>query len=337
MLTAMERQTPNVRAIYDGQTWTSVSWAGRPPCVLSLPPFGITTPSQFDVVTPHRLPRRLRPINALLKQGATFDFIPALEATIRAILHELTEPPILVYPDWDAVADDSRPFRLYCDASMDGFGATLEQEQPDGSVRPITDISRATLDSERSWTPLDLEAGSIVWAIKRLRGHLWSTRFEIYSDHKALENIAKVGEHNARVRRWLESLSAYNYTLNTAKVRPTATPTSFHAYHNQPPTPTAPDATASLVPTLLASTSSAPAASHRTSRLHRESAWVGSCSPLQDPFQQSSLFPSPPTTIPTSAYWDHAWSTTASPTTSSGLFQPATPPPGRSSAPTMPP
>ena len=140
-----------------------------------------------------------------------------MEATIRAILLELTEPPILVYPDWDAVADDSRPFRLYCDASIDRFGATLGQEQPDGSVRPIIYISRATLDSERSWTPLDLEAGSIVWAIKRLRGHLWSTRFQIYSDHKALENIAKVGEHNAGVRRWLKFLSAYNYTLKYRK------------------------------------------------------------------------------------------------------------------------
>ena len=158
------------------------------------------------------LSRRLHPINALLKQGATFNFTPAMETTVRDILRELAKPPILVYPDWDAVADNSRPFRLYCDASLDGFGATLEQEQPDGSVRPILYISRATLDSERSWTPLDLEAGSIVWAIKRLRGHLWSTKFRIYSDHKALESIAKVGEHNARVRRWLEFLSAYTYT-----------------------------------------------------------------------------------------------------------------------------
>ena len=46
----------------------------------------------------------------------------------------------MVYPDWDAFADNSR------DASLDGFGATLEQEQPDGSVRPILYISRAILD-----------------------------------------------------------------------------------------------------------------------------------------------------------------------------------------------
>ena len=30
---------------------------------------------------------------------------------------------------------------------------------------------------ERHWTPLDLEAASFVWAIKRLRGYLWGTEF----------------------------------------------------------------------------------------------------------------------------------------------------------------
>ena len=38
----------------------------------------------------------------------------------------------------------------------------LEQEQPDGSVRPIAYVSRATLDSERQWIPLDLEAGTLI-------------------------------------------------------------------------------------------------------------------------------------------------------------------------------
>ena len=54
--------------------------------------------------------RRLRPFNAQLKQGATFYFTPVMEATIRAILHELTEPSIVVYPNWDAIAVNSDPF-----------------------------------------------------------------------------------------------------------------------------------------------------------------------------------------------------------------------------------
>ena len=53
------------------------------------------------------------------------------------------------FPNWDGVANGSRPFQVYCDACMDGFGAALEQEQADGSMKPIVYISRATFDSER--------------------------------------------------------------------------------------------------------------------------------------------------------------------------------------------
>ena len=66
---------------------------------------------------------------------------------------------------------------MYCDACIDGFGAALEQEQPGGSSRLIAYISRVTLDSERHRTPLDLEAGSVVWGIKILEGYLWGTNF----------------------------------------------------------------------------------------------------------------------------------------------------------------
>ena len=82
---------------------------------------------------------------------------------------------------------------------------------------PITYISRATLDSERHWIPPDLEAGSTVWAIKRVRGYLWDTEFRIPSDHKALASIAKVGDHNAQVQWWLECLTAFDYTLEHRK------------------------------------------------------------------------------------------------------------------------
>ena len=139
-----------------------------------------------------------------------------MEAIARTLLEEISGPPVLVYPYWDAVADNFRPF-LYCDASVDDFGATLEQEQKDDSIRPIVSISRATLESERQWTPLDLEAGSIVWSLKRFRCYLWGATFHIFSDHKALESLAKVVEHNPRVQRWLEFLTAYRCTLEYRK------------------------------------------------------------------------------------------------------------------------
>ena len=56
---------------------------------------------------------------------------------MRDVLAELAAPLVLVSPNWDAVENGFRRFRVYYFASIDGFGATLEQEQPDSSVRPI--------------------------------------------------------------------------------------------------------------------------------------------------------------------------------------------------------
>ena len=51
--------------------------------------------------------KRVRPITALLKKGATCSFTPPMEKAVRALLAELTTPPILVFPDWNAVIDKS--------------------------------------------------------------------------------------------------------------------------------------------------------------------------------------------------------------------------------------
>ena len=156
----------------------------------------------------------IRPITALLKKGAAFDFTSAMEDTVRALLAELAAPPILVFPDWDAVIDTSRPFRLHCDASTARLGATLEEEQPDGSIRPIVYISRATLDNERNWTPMELEAGCVVWSIRRLRRYLIGVYFLVFTDHQCLQQICKIEETKPRIQRWMKFLSAYNFRLS---------------------------------------------------------------------------------------------------------------------------
>ena len=158
--------------------------------------------------------RLIRPITALLKKDAAFVFTSAMEDIVRALLAKLAAPPTLVFPDWDAVIDTTRPFRLHCDASTAGLRATLEQEQPDGSVRPIVYISRATLDNEQNWTAMELEAGCVVWGIRRLRRYLFGVYFLVFTDHQCLQQICKIGETKPRIQRWMEFLSAYNFRLS---------------------------------------------------------------------------------------------------------------------------
>ena len=167
--------------------------------------------------------KRVRPVTALLKKRATFGFTPSMEEAVCGLLAELAVPPILVFPDWDAVIDKSRPFRLHCDASTDGLGATLEQEQPDGSIRPIVYIiGRETLANEQNWTPMELEAGCVVWNIRRLCRYLVTVFVLIYTDHECLQQTSNIGESKPRIQQWMEFLSAYNYRLSYRRGRENA-------------------------------------------------------------------------------------------------------------------
>ena len=164
----------------------------------------------------------IRPVTALLKKGAAFEFASAREDTVRTLLAELAAPPILVFPDWDAVIDTSRPLRLHCDASAAGLGATLEQEQADGSIRPIVYISRATLGNEQNWTPMELEAGCVVWSIRPHIRYLFGLYFLVFTDHQCLQQICKIGETKPRIQRWMEFLSAYADFLSRLPLPPIA-------------------------------------------------------------------------------------------------------------------
>lgn len=91
--------------------------------------------------------------------------------------------------------DGSRLFQLYCASCRDGFGATLEQQQQGGTIRPITFISQVPLPNECNWTIFELESGAIIEGIKRLRVYTISIPSRIITDHQALEHLNKVGEH----------------------------------------------------------------------------------------------------------------------------------------------
>ena len=152
----------------------------------------------------------VRPNTALLKKEATFSFTLSMEEAVR------------VFPDRDAVIDKSRPFRLHCDASTDGLRSTLEQEPLDSYIRPIVDISRATLTNKRNWTPMELEVKCVVWSIRCLCRSLFSGFFLIYTDHECLQQISKICEHKSRIQRGVEFLSAYNFRLSYRRVRENA-------------------------------------------------------------------------------------------------------------------
>ena len=163
-----------------------------------------------------------------------------MEDTVRSLLAELAAPPLLVFPNWDAVIDESRPFRLHWDASTAGFRATLEQEQRDGSIRPIVYISRATLANEQNWTTMELEAGCIVWSIRRLRRYLFGVFFRAFTDHECLQQIRKIGETKPRIPAGWRSFRLTTSAYAVAVAKTTSTLTFCPHYPYLPRTRTSP-------------------------------------------------------------------------------------------------
>ena len=82
------------------------------------------------------LSKRLRLTNSLFRKEVKFAFTPYMKKLVGETPAELATPPILVFSCWAAVADASRPFHVYCYAFVDGFGASLEQEQAGSFINP---------------------------------------------------------------------------------------------------------------------------------------------------------------------------------------------------------
>ena len=69
---------------------------------------------------------------------------------------------------------------------------------------------------------MELEAGCVVWSIRRLRGYLFGVYFMIFTDHECLKQICKIGETKPRIQRWMEFLSAHNFGLSYRRGRDNA-------------------------------------------------------------------------------------------------------------------
>jgi hypothetical protein len=156
-----------------------------------------------------------RPLYALTKEGTTFKWGEDCETAFQLIKELLCSTQVMSYPNFN------KPFRLTTDASKTGLGAILEQEQDDGTVRPIAFASKSLLDTETRYTTIELELYAVKWGVKHFRHYLMNgKKFEVYTDHRALAGTIKhQDELSSRVNKWLEYLTQYEYTVTYIKGR----------------------------------------------------------------------------------------------------------------------
>ena len=132
------------------------------------------------------MPRDIKQLRSLLGGLSYYrNFLPNMAKRVRPITALLQEESRLVL-----LSQWKRPFAPYSWNSQlhrylsSPIGTLLSIN---GIISPIVYISRATLTNKRNWPPMELEAGCVVWSIRRLHRYLSSAFFLIYTDHECLQ------------------------------------------------------------------------------------------------------------------------------------------------------
>ena len=135
------------------------------------------------------------------------------QKTFETMLEKLTTAPVLGYVDY------TKPFIVETDASHDGLGAVLFQEQ-DGRRRVIAYASRRLRPPEKNmqnYSSRKLELLALKWAVtEKFRSYLLGKEFVVYTDNNPLSHpqSAKLG---AMEQRWAAELALFSFKM---KYRP---------------------------------------------------------------------------------------------------------------------
>ncbi|RXN05991.1 Retrovirus-related Pol poly from transposon [Labeo rohita] len=129
---------------------------------------------------------------------------------LEKLIECLVQPPILGFPDF------SQPFILHTDASNQGLGAVLYQNQ-NGKLRVIAYGSRTLTAAEKNYHLHSgkLEFLALKWAItEKFRDYLYyAPTFTVFSDNNPLTYVLTSAKLNATGCRWVSELADFHFTI----------------------------------------------------------------------------------------------------------------------------
>src|SRR4051812_39466993 len=105
-----------------------------------------------------------KPMTELLCKGKQYTWSLACQAAFEELKCRLTTALILTLPD------ESQPFQVFCDASLNGLGGVLKQ-------------------SERNYPTRDLELVAVIHALVTWRHLLLGRKVDVFTDHKSLKYL----------------------------------------------------------------------------------------------------------------------------------------------------
>lgn len=133
---------------------------------------------------------------------------PEMQEAFDALKGRISSEPVCVFPNF------SIPFVLRTDASDEGLGAVLLQDQGEG-LQIVSCASKKLLPAERNYSTIERECLAIVWAVKKYSPYLYGQSFTVQSDHQPLEHLDGLKPTNKRLMRWALALQPYDILVES--------------------------------------------------------------------------------------------------------------------------
>ncbi|GJX53798.1 putative reverse transcriptase domain-containing protein, partial [Tanacetum coccineum] len=96
-----------------------------------------------------------KPLTLLTQKNKTYVWVDEQDEAFRILKEKLCNALVLALPD------GPNDFVVYCNASKQGFGSVLMQQD-----KVIAYVSRQLKKHEKNYTTHDLELGAVVFALK---------------------------------------------------------------------------------------------------------------------------------------------------------------------------
>ena len=148
-----------------------------------------------------------RPIFSLLKKDTPFVWTDKCTLTFTTLKERLCTAPVLAFPH------PRRDYILETDGSLLGLGACLSQKQVDGSIRPLSYISRTLAPAERNYASSELECAAVIYALKKFRHYCLGSNMLCITDNLAVSYIMHTKIPSGRLARWSLLLQDFQITF----------------------------------------------------------------------------------------------------------------------------
>jgi hypothetical protein len=126
---------------------------------------------------------------------------------LEKIKQVLMSKPVLVAPD------HSRDFIIQSDATQNSVAAVLSQRDDHGVERVVAYASRKLLPREQNYSVMKKECLGILFAVLKWNTWIYGRNVLVQTDHRCLQWLDSISNHNARLARW--NLIFQNYSITT--------------------------------------------------------------------------------------------------------------------------